>query len=33
MRELPVAFIAYDLIESEGRDIRGQAAACAARSA
>jgi len=24
MRELPVAFIAYDLIESEGRDIRGE---------
>jgi DNA ligase-1 len=24
MRELPVAFIAYDLIESEGRDIRGK---------
>ena len=24
MRELPVAFIAYDLLESEGRDIRGQ---------
>jgi DNA ligase 1 len=24
MRELPVAFIAYDLLESEGRDIRGE---------
>ena len=24
MRELPVAFIAYDLIESEGRDLRGE---------
>ena len=24
MRELPIAFIAYDLIESEGRDIRGE---------
>ena len=24
MRELPVAFIAYDLLESEGRDIRGK---------
>jgi DNA ligase-1 len=24
MRELPVAFIAYDLLESEGRDLRGE---------
>ncbi|MBV8795335.1 MAG: cisplatin damage response ATP-dependent DNA ligase, partial [Hyphomicrobiales bacterium] len=24
MRELPVAFIAYDLIESDGRDLRGE---------
>ena len=24
LRELPVAFIAYDLIESEGRDLRGE---------
>ncbi len=24
LRELPVAFIAYDLLESEGRDIRGE---------
>ena len=24
MRELPVAFIAYDLIETEGRDLRGE---------
>ena len=24
MRELPVAFIAYDLLECEGRDIRGE---------
>ncbi len=24
MRELPVAFISYDLLESEGRDIRGE---------
>ena len=24
MRELPVAFIAYDLLECDGRDIRGE---------
>ena len=32
-RELPVAFIAYDLLESEGRDLARCAAACAPRSA